>query len=263
MSAVQDPMRAKVRSAFSRASDYDGNAVVQREIATGLAKRIASLDLPPSPKVLEIGCGTGFLTQALMDTGMRGQWLVTDIAPPMLERCEARLSALSHQPSSTPSIQFDILDGEHGQPDNAPFDLICSSLAMQWFDDTPAALSRLVKQLRPGGHLIITTLGPDSFHEWQSAHQIEGLTAGTPKFAPFSGFENLPFAHCSIEKHVETHASANAFLRSLKAIGAGTSASDHHPLSPSQLRRVMARFTELGCRVTYDVITCHIQATQD
>ncbi len=240
--------REKVRRAFAAAPDYDGHARVQRNVAEALAARVAALDLSENPRVLEIGCGTGFLTEALGNAGIGGDWLITDLAPEMLERCRTRLDENAHR-------RFAVLDGEYGAPQGGPFDLICSSLAVQWFDDAPAALARMAEWLAPGGHLIVTTLGPGSFAEWRAAHVAEGLSAGTPAFAPISTFRECTV---TVEYHVERHEDPMAFLRGLKAIGAQAADANHRPLTPGQLRRALGRFAQSGCEVTYEVVTCHV-----
>lgn len=240
--------RSTVARAFGAAPDYDGHAHVQRDVALNLAARIAALNLPAQPRVLEIGCGTGFLTRAAADAGVGGNWLVTDLSGEMVERCRAAF------PDSARHA-FARLDGEHGAPDGGPFDLICSSLAMQWFDDAPAALSRMAGWLAPGGHVIATTLGPGSFAEWRAAHLAEGLSPGTPNFAAVDAFGAAAVA---VESHVESHRDALSFLRALRAIGAQAPAGGHRPLTPGELRRVMARFQQNGCDVTYEVVTCHL-----
>jgi len=237
---------ARIAAAFAHARDYDRHARVQRKVAEELADRIAALPLPSSPRVLEIGCGTGFLTQALHTRGLRGEWLVTDIAPAMVERCRTRMAG-------APGMTFAELDGEYGTPECGPFDLICSSLALQWFDDAPAALERMRGWLTPGGHVMAATLGEGSFAEWRAAHAAEGLTAGTPPFPPASAFTGA-----SVQRNAEQHSGAREFLHALKAIGAGTADPAHRPLSPRALRRVMARFDASGASVTYEVVTCHL-----
>ena len=126
----------RIAPAFAAARAYDAHARVQRAVAERLADRIAALPLPPAPRVLEIGCGTGFLTAALHQRGLGGPWLITDLAAPMVERCRARLG-------TRPATTFAVLDGEHGpRPAEAPFDLICASLAFQWFADLPGLVAR-------------------------------------------------------------------------------------------------------------------------
>ncbi|WP_260926664.1 methyltransferase [Novosphingobium sp. 9] len=244
----------EVAHRFGAARDYDGNAHVQNRIAGALAARIAALDLPRPVRGLEIGCGTGFLTQALHERGIEGEWLVTDLAPEMVARCEARMagSAAHH---------FAVLDGEREALEGGPFDLIVSSLAVQWFDDAPAALARLAAQLAPGGHLVVTTLGPKTFSHWRAAHEAQGLAPGTPAFAPVEAFRAL--GDITVETLSEDHADARAFLRAVKAIGAGHAASEHRPLSPRQLRAVMAQFEKSGACADYEVVTVHLQAGRE
>lgn len=246
--------RQRIDAAFSGAHDYDRHAGVQRAVARGLAMRIAALDLPANPRVLEIGCGTGFLTEMLAQPAMGGEWLVTDLSADMIERCRTRVG-------DVPGYSFAVLDGEHGPaPQQAPFDLICSSLALQWFEDLPAAVARLTQWLTPGGHLIFTTLAGETFTEWRAAHAEEGLEAGTPRFPVAAALQPDPQL---IDRVVEHHDSARDFLRSVKAIGAGTAAPDHKPLTPAELRRVMARFERSGANATYEVVTCHYRRGQE
>jgi malonyl-CoA O-methyltransferase len=236
--------RRQIEQAFSAAADYDRHARVQRLAARRLAARIADLPLPTSPRILEIGCGTGFLTEALIERGIGGETLITDISPEMVERCRARLGEVAGR-------SFAVLDGEYGDP-NGQFDLVCSSLAMQWFDDQPTAFARTQRWLASGGHSIATTLGAGSFVEWRAAHAAEQVEAGILDFLPA---ERLPASQ--VELHVERHDSALDFLRALKAIGAHTAPLRHRPLPPSALRRVMNRFEAAGTAVSYEIVTCH------
>jgi malonyl-CoA O-methyltransferase len=255
-------MSEAVAQAFAAAADYDRHARVQRRVARDLARRIAALPLPPAPRVLEIGCGTGFLTEALRDEGLRGDWLVTDVAPAMVARAQDRLAAPSLPPrvgGEALRLSFAVLDGEQGTPPGGAFDLVCSSLATQWFGDEPAALNRWREWLAPDGHILVATLGPATFAEWRAAHAAEAVEPGTLDFTPLARWHAIgPADPLSVETYREDHANARAFLQALRAIGAGTAAAGHRPLSAGALRRVMRRFEATGAIARYEVVTCHL-----
>lgn len=253
--------RSRIGRAFSYARDYDGHARVQRIVARKLARRIAALPLPAAPRLLEIGCGTGFLTRALIELQLGGQWLVTDISPRMVERCRENAG-------TAPGRGFAVLDGECGDPGPAgPFDLICSSLAMQWFDDQESAVSRMLDWLALGGHCLFTTLADGSFAEWRRAHEEPGLTPGTRPLLPVSAFSRmLPQAQaepCTVDRLIDRHGNALEFLRALRTIGATTSKAGHKPLATGALRRVMRNFEAGGAATTYEVVTCHFRRADD
>jgi malonyl-CoA O-methyltransferase len=252
----------RVARAFDAAVGYAEHATVQRRVATTLARRIAALPVVAArerrPRLLEIGCGTGFLTQALLDEGLGGDWLVTDIAPAMLRRCAATLAARD----SSARLDFAVMDGAWPADDlpRGGFDLVCSSLAFQWLDDLPGALSRLAPLLAPGGALAFTTLVAGTFAEWETAHRALGLASGGLAYPDLerlaSSFPPGGTLSLGERSEREDHASARAFLRSVKRIGAASAPEGRRPLPPAALRRVMAGFDAAGARATYRVATC-------
>lgn len=253
--SVRADRRQQIARAFSTACDYDRHAHVQREVARHLAARIVQLKLPASPRILEIGCGTGYLTEALLESGIGGDWLVTDLSLQMLERCRSRIGERE-------GVRYAILDGQRAHPEFAQqFDLVCSSLAVQWFESLQDSLGQMLSWLAPGGHCVFTTLGATTFSEWRAAHEREKLAAGTPELPSAAQLALiLPQAQASplvVEYYRQAHGTGAAFLKSLKAIGAGTPARQHTPLSPAQLKRVMCQFESAGAAATYEILTCH------
>jgi malonyl-CoA O-methyltransferase len=237
-----------VARAFDGAEGYDGAASIQAEAAGRLAAEIARQPLDDAPRVLEIGCGTGLLTAALRARIATGSMVVSDIAPGMIRRCRARFSG-------EPDLRFLVMDGE--RPCLLPgFDLIGSNLAAQWFEDLPAALGRLSALLAPGGLLAVSTLAAGTFREWQAAHAALGLEAGTPTYPPLAALRALRFVGCttsvSSASLVEAHTDGRAFLKALRAIGAGTPVL-RPALSPGALRRVLHRYDASGASATYVV----------
>jgi malonyl-CoA O-methyltransferase len=238
-----------IARAFDRAVDYDRHAMLQSTVAERLADRIADLPLPPNPRLLEIGCGTGFLGAALLPRLPGADWLMTDLAEAMVARAARRFT-------DRPGVRFAVMDG--AAPDtHGPYDLICSSLAAQWFTDLPDALARQYALLAPGGHLVLATLAAGSFAEWRAAHAPEAAAAGTPDYPAAEALAAmLPGGEVVTETILVEHEDARAFVGTLKAIGAGTPRIGHRPLPPATLRAVMQHFDAAGARVSYTIAFC-------
>jgi len=235
----------RIARAFDRAEAYDQHAEVQRRVAAALAARVTELPLPPRPRVLEIGCGTGLLGRELVDRLPNADWTMTDIAPTMIERARTHFVGRGN-------VQLAVMDGEH--PDRAgPFDLIVSNLALQWFVDLAGGVTRLRRLLAPGGWLAFTTLADGTFAEWQEAHG--DLAAATPRFATVATLEALGLETSVRDENVR-HGSGRAFVRGLKALGAATPRPGHRPLRPAELRAVLERFEAIGAPARYVVATC-------
>lgn len=232
-----------IAAAFDRAERYDEHAIVQRRVAAALGDRIAALPLARAPTVLEIGCGTGFLARAVGTRIAASDWLMTDIAPRMVERARAEFAGV-------PGYRFAVLDGE--APDiDARFDLICSSLAAQWFGDLAGSIRRQRALLRPGGRLAMATLAAGTFADWRAAH--DAGDSGTRDYPALEALRMMGAETVADEWIEQRHADAAGFLRTLRAIGAGTPRDGHRPLDGGALRAVMRRFEAAGAVARYHV----------
>lgn len=241
--------KRQVERAFSAAApSYDRAAHVQREVAARMAAWIRETPPPPDGAVLEIGCGTGLLTERLVqDLPGRRLW-ATDLSPAMVARCRARVG-------EGPRLHFQVMDGERPDLGAQRFDRIVSSLAFQWFDDLPGALTRLRGLLAPGGRLQFATMGRDTFHEWRRTLAELGLEVAP---SPFPTLDDLaPLATVREERIVAAFADGAAFLRHLRELGATVPAPGARPLPPGALRRAAARFTG---RATYHVLYGEVRA---
>jgi malonyl-CoA O-methyltransferase len=250
------PHKHRVARAFGRAQDYAAQAHVQRQAAEALADHILATAPAQGVSILEIGCGTGFLTEAVHARLGPAAWTITDIAPEMVARAIATLDI---------DGDYRVMDGEH--PDLLPdarFDLIMSSLSFQWFADLPGAIARLAKLLRPGGLLAFSTMAAGSFTEWRAAHAALGLSPGTPAYPDEPALHaTVPdgfTASIDITPFVQRHDDARAFLHQVKAIGAAVPAQGSEALSPAELRRVMAAYDAGPRTATYRIAFCLFRA---
>lgn len=243
---VPPPSRKdRIEASFARAAaSYDQAAEAQRQVARRLAERILLAPPPPGARILEVGCGTGLLTRELWPPLSDRRWLVTDLVQPMLDRCRAAVG-------DGPGLDYRLMDGEHPDLEAGSQDLIISSLAFQWFDDLGAGLERLAACLRPGGRLVFSMVGRETFHEWRSwlgARGVEGNAMGSQpdkaalsKLAAVVGEERIPLAFDG----------GGAFLRHLKELGAGVAALGYRPLPTRLLREALHDFDG---RITYHVL---------
>ena len=245
--------RSRISAAFGRADGYEAAATVQRAAAKRLATAITGQTFPPRPAILELGCGTGFLTRALAPAVGSAQWTVSDIAPAMVERARAILDL---------AADYRVIDGEAVDPTLGRFDLIVSNLAFQWFADLPGAVSRLAGLLSPRGMLAFSTMAAGSFAEWLDVLDAERLDAGTPAYPDRGDLVALAppgySAAVEIVDFPQTQPDARGFLQRLKAIGAATPAAGYRPLPPAALKRAMARFDAGPRIVTYRIAFCLI-----
>lgn len=246
--------KQRISDAFgAAAAHYETHAGPQRLAAT-LVADIAQRQRPDGvARILEIGCGTGFLTRDIQARWPGAALVATDIAPAMLEQAAA---------NGRVAGTFLTMDGEAPAFEGAWFDLILSSLAFQWFDDMGAAIARLVALLRPGGSLIFSTMGQGSFARWRAAHCACGLTAGVPDYPSLDALRDLLGEQADAFAFDESYTlpcdGARALIAHLKGIGAVVPGPGRRPLGPGDLRRVMAAFEADGGTDMYQILFARI-----
>lgn len=248
--------KQRIAATFAAAApDYDAHAVVQRHVARQLAQRVCAQwpNSAPSPavqRIVEIGCGTGNLTEHLRKAYPHADLLATDMAASMVQACRQRVAVLEQcgGPSeSAGHMRFAAADGEH--LDCSGVDLVASSLVFQWFADPTAALQRLAAQTP---RLAVATLLDGTFEEWKAAHTRLGLDDGVRPFMTEAALRSVCVrtgARCAVETVQEHYPDVLQFVRSLKAIGAGTARPGHRP---APLRRVLGAFPD-GITASYRV----------
>ena len=176
---------------------------------------------------------------------------MTDISPAMIVRATDRFAGDRR-------VMVGLMDGEHPHGEDR-YDLICSSLAMQWFSDLGSAVKRLRARLAPGGLLAFTTLTAGTFAEWRAAHQ--GRAVGTTEYLSQPALEALGLT-VEVTHYAMRYGNARDFLHAVKKIGAGTPRSDYRPMAPAMLKQVMERFEGTGSIATYAVATCMLRADE-
>ncbi|MEO8754665.1 MAG: methyltransferase domain-containing protein [Casimicrobiaceae bacterium] len=137
---------ADVRSEYARlAPRYDRRWA--RYIARTARETLAEVRPKPGQRVLDAGCGSGALLEALlsMQPGVRAAGL--DASDAMLAVARERL------PSAVALSVGDV----HAMPFTAAsFDIVVSASSFHYWQDKPQALHEVSRVLSPGGLLVLT-----------------------------------------------------------------------------------------------------------
>ena len=135
--------------------------MLQGEVLSRLLERLDYIKHKPVA-ILDLGCGTGKGIRGLQKYYPRARIVALDIAHQMLLQASKHYRWWSKKPrvvADMESLPF------------APrsFDMIFSSLALQWSNDLRYLLMELAKTGRPGGLLMFATLGPGTLWELNDA----------------------------------------------------------------------------------------------
>ena len=133
---------------------YNENARIQKKMAEKLIKMLSS-DYECSD-ILEIGCGTGLLTEYSVNNLSYKTYTAIDIVPD----CEKYIKEINSQ------IEFISDDIEkYIVSDNKKYDLIISNAAFQWIDNVTAFVDKLAEKLNNDGILLFSLFGTENFRE--------------------------------------------------------------------------------------------------
>lgn len=110
---------------------------------------MAKLDIAPDDRVLDVGCGTGFATEALIDRSEHVHAI--DQSPHQMERAWAKLG--KHDP-----VSFAFGDAERLPYASNSFDVVWSSGSIEYWPHPVLALREFNRVLRPGGQTLV--VGP-------------------------------------------------------------------------------------------------------
>ncbi|MEI2281895.1 malonyl-ACP O-methyltransferase BioC [Paenibacillus polysaccharolyticus] len=270
-----------VQQRFNRnASSYDAHAHVQRKMATLLAEIAAhgkNNTLSHSLNFLEVGCGTGVLTRMIARDWPDASITAVDIAPEMIRLASRRVQHAEDGKGTAEGVRFmqaDIEKWFHQVP-SCSVDIIVSNACFQWLHDPQRTLTGLKRILRPGGRLLFTTFGTDTFREMHEAFHEVYLACGMQPQRHGLSFHSAEEWRVMLERsgftsysenrlvHIERYASARDFLHSVKGMGA--SASEAVQVPEVSLRTLFTRMYKVyedrfsvgaagGVQATYDLL---------
>ncbi len=231
---------------FARAvMTYEAQAIVQRHAAEHLAERLGAHLHTLAPRILEIGCGTGFLTRKLMARFSPSELVLNDLCPDM-GICFSNLPRTRFVPGDARTLTWD-----------GAYDAIASSSAVQWFGDLKAFARRCAEALHPQGFLAVSGFGPANLREIKA---LTGRGLEYPAFEAFVAAFADDFEPLETERATEVlhFADAYAVLRHLKETGVTATGAGEAPWTKSRLDALAAAYAEQfpseqgGVTLTYE-----------
>lgn len=105
---------------------------------------------PPDADWLEVGCGSGGLSEAILRRAAPRALTALDPSAGFVAHARARIG--------DPRVRFVVGDGQHLPQAAASVDVVTSGLVLNFLPDRPAGLREMRRVLRPGGLL--------SFYVW-------------------------------------------------------------------------------------------------
>jgi malonyl-CoA O-methyltransferase len=228
--------RNRVGRAFHRqAGEYDRHATVQKRVVDRLMSLVQSHVSAVPAVVLDIGCGTGQLLSSLGRQYPQSRLYGLDLAYNMTHHAAERLG---------PGATLVNGDAEHLPFRDDAFDLVVSSSTLQWIENMDVFFRQCHRVVHHDGLLCIAFFGGRTMRELQECYreavgQRDGCSDGfvdrLHRFKEITAVQEAlggsDFGSVLLTSEIEMdyYPDVPDLLRSIKRIGAGSSAHDGRP----------------------------------
>lgn len=192
---------------FSKAADtYRQNALVQRHMAQSLCNLAGNICGFNFERILEIGSGTGFLTENIVKNFKYNKLVLNDITD-----------------NFTGFSDLEFIKGDACSVDFCDrYNLIISNACFQWFCDFESFLHKIKKNIARDGVLVFSSFGEQNCCQFKNIEKTGLNYCDYISSLNACGYEVLDF-----EEEIQTlyFDSVKDILRHIKSTGAAVSAS--------------------------------------
>ena len=239
---------------FSNPMSYEELGVVQRTVAGKLSR---CLPATTPKRILEIGCGSGFLTRILVDMYPEAEIVALDLSKQMIA-----FAASENAGAGVEWQHIDFLDYVSSEP----FDLIVSSSSLHWLPNLTNAFIKIKSLLTEGGTCIFSAMLKDTFIELQQCRAAVAPSSKPRVVLPLidefiTAIRNaqLSIDFSQKEKEEITYQHGYEFLKVINRMGVSGTAAQDQILNLSQLIKLAKLYEQYfktpegRIKVSYDV----------
>ena len=152
---------AQVRAEFNRWAESGRGEEMGEEHAAIAAGMLAGMQFAPDDKILDVGCGAGWLCGILADKVLKGQVVGMDVADEMVRRARQRHA-------ERPNVMFIIASVEDIPWEDNFFNKVVSIESAYYWPEPAQGTRELFRVLQPGGEArLLINLYKDNVHSHQ------------------------------------------------------------------------------------------------
>jgi ubiquinone/menaquinone biosynthesis C-methylase UbiE len=228
-----------------RQNDARGN--IYRERQAIALEYVDELSLPRATRVLEIGCGAGFMAIALAQRGFTVE--AVDHVPAMIELTQRH----AEQANVNDSVHTAIQDAHRLTFKDQSFDLIVALGVVTWLHDLRKALAEITRVLKQTGFIILSI---DKPHELIDLPKIPALETILEKMKTKPDKAVLRTSQNVLRLHLYSTRKFNRYLREASLTNVKTKSMgfnpftilDHHVFSKQVEARIQQKLREYADR---------------
>ncbi|MBA4543332.1 methyltransferase domain-containing protein [Thermoactinomyces daqus] len=169
---------------MNRTISYDEFLVVYKRMAHRLLFSLKDRVFDPG-RILDLGCGTGYFTELLLEYFPRAELVALDLSPRRIEMARERVASAR--------VQFVAADVEEDDLSGlGMFDLVITNLMGHWLQAPERVLAKVREMLNGEGWYGMTVFGPETCQELQATFRQVELEWELPPqrhFLPFRTVE--------------------------------------------------------------------------
>jgi len=244
--------KARIARQFGKAAvRYDSAAQVQLDIAFDA---LQCLPNQPLGITLDIGCGTGRITQKILPN--TSQLFALDLAEGMARYASNNMLNIDDSYRKQ-KISWLAADAESLPFQDSAVDNVFSSMALQWCMPIDLAMQEIHRVLKPSGRATLAILSDGSMSElkssWKAIDSVPHVNRFESHSALITAAKSCGFkVNAKTQRYTTLHGNVMEVLNSIKSIGANVlpQSGNNAKLSRTMLRELervyFSEFAEKG-----------------